>query len=192
MKTRESPPPVHVHVPETTPVHVHMRRSPSKTPQDKRLSKLHAASVGRQQELLVEKMEMFDHTNQSLRELLREWSEHERDSLVWSEQRDALKKRLDHSETENIRLLAKFTNKEKEASKLAEHLDFEKDNAKTTEELSRILESTRDHLESQLDRAEAEKARLAAQIQVCERRIQHFGLKFVSTKHLTPHPRFYK
>lgn len=33
MKTRDSPPPVHVHVPETTPVHVHMRRSPSKTPQ---------------------------------------------------------------------------------------------------------------------------------------------------------------
>lgn len=30
MKTRESPPPppVHVHVPDTTPVHVHMRRSP--------------------------------------------------------------------------------------------------------------------------------------------------------------------
>ncbi|XP_050931136.1 outer dense fiber protein 2 isoform X3 [Lates calcarifer] len=132
---------------------------------DKRLSKSHAASLGRQQELLLEKIEMFDNTNQNLRELLREWSEHERDSLVWSEEKEALKRRLVDSEAQNIRLSAKLTNKEKEASKLAEHLDFEKDNVKTTEELSRILESTRDHLESQLNRAEAEKAQLSAQIQ---------------------------
>lgn len=33
MKTWDTPPPVHVHVPETTPVHVHMRRSPSKSQQ---------------------------------------------------------------------------------------------------------------------------------------------------------------
>ncbi|KAK9522073.1 hypothetical protein VZT92_018563 [Zoarces viviparus] len=290
MKTRDSPPPVHVHVPETTPVHVHMRRSPQNRIREsqvrgdggrpkvrmpwippgrlscrrdvgsyqcqrsraehrsesrvgrrrddeeeeeeldavsknlsvllreqesirhlkksdsrgqhretdvllrtlveaeidgaavanqltalketidslskaKRLSKLHAASLGRQQELLLEKMEMFDNTNHSLRELLRDRSEYERESSVWSEQRDALKKRLTDSEAENIRLSAKLTNKEKEASKLAVHLDFEKDNVKTTEELSRILQSTRHHLESELNRAEAEKVHLAAQIQ---------------------------
>ncbi|XP_078107592.1 outer dense fiber protein 2-like isoform X2 [Sander vitreus] len=288
MKTRDSsPPPVHVHVPETTPVHVHMRRSPSQTPQnrakdaqmrgnggrpkvrtpwippgrlscrrdrsrlehrsergfgqqrdeeeqeeeltavsknlsfllreqesirhlkksdssgqhretdvllralveaeidgvavtnqltalkeavdslakDKRLSKLHTASLGRQQELLLEKIEMFDNTNRSLRELLRERSEYERESLVWSEQKDALKKRLTDSEAENIRLMAKLANKEKEASKLAERLDLEKGNAKTTEELSRVLQSTHGHLESELNRAEAEKVHLAAQIQ---------------------------
>lgn len=44
---------------------------------DKRISKLHSASLGRQQELLLEKIEVFDHTNQSLRELLREWREYE-------------------------------------------------------------------------------------------------------------------
>ncbi|XP_044188504.1 outer dense fiber protein 2-like isoform X2 [Thunnus albacares] len=132
---------------------------------DKRLSKIHTASLRRQQELLIEKIEMFDHTNHSLRELLREWSEHERESLVWSEQKDALKIRLADSEAENTRLLAKFTNKEKEAFKLAKHLDFEKENVKTTEELSKILESTRDHLESQLSRAETEKRHLNAQIQ---------------------------
>ncbi|XP_053182226.1 outer dense fiber protein 2-like [Scomber japonicus] len=294
MKTRDSAPPLHVHVPETTPVHVHMRRSPSKTPQnrtkdamgkgegrrskgrapwippgrlssrrdvgsytcqgsrgqyhsedetgvqrdaddqeeelaavsknlsvllreqesnhrskkgdagaqgrkvdvllralveaeidgvavanqlttlkesidslakEKRPLKLHTASLGRQQELLLEKIEMFDHTNHNLRELLREWSEQERESLVWSEQKDALKIRLADTEAENIRLLAKFTDKEKEAFKLAEHLDFEKENVKTTEELSKVLESTRDHLESQLSRAEVEKTHLTAQIQ---------------------------
>ncbi|KAM9360764.1 outer dense fiber protein 2-like [Symphorus nematophorus] len=132
---------------------------------DKRLSKLHTASLERQQELLLEKIVMFDHTNHSLRELLREWSEYERESLMWMGEKDALKKRMADSEAENIRLLAKLNNKEKEASKLAEHLDFERDNAKTTEELSRILQSTRDHLKSELSKKEAEKAQLAAQIQ---------------------------
>ncbi|XP_037832299.1 outer dense fiber protein 2 isoform X2 [Kryptolebias marmoratus] len=136
---------------------------------EKRLSKLQSALLGRQQELLLEKIEMFDNTNHSLRDLLREWSEYERDSLVRSAENDALKKRLADSEAENIRLFAKLTNKEKEASKLAEHLDFEKDTVKTTEELSKILESTRSHLESQLNRAEAEKSRLAAQIQRMQR-----------------------
>ncbi|XP_061585869.1 outer dense fiber protein 2-like isoform X1 [Cololabis saira] len=132
---------------------------------DRRLSKLHAATLGRQQELLQEKIDMFDNTNHNLRDLLREWREYERESLMKSEQNDAFKKRLADNEAENIRLLAKLTNKEKEASKLAEHLEFEKDNLKTTEELSRIVESTRDHLEFQLKQAAAEKTQLAAQIQ---------------------------
>ncbi|KAK5620968.1 hypothetical protein CRENBAI_016213 [Crenichthys baileyi] len=132
---------------------------------EKRLSKLHAASLGRQQDLLLEKIEMFDRTNHSLRDLLRDWSAYERESLVWSTERDALKQRLADSEAESMRLFTELSNKEKEASKLAEHLDFEKDNVKTTEELSRILESTRSRLESQLNQAEAEKVQLASQIQ---------------------------
>ncbi|XP_062237340.1 outer dense fiber protein 2-like [Platichthys flesus] len=133
---------------------------------DKRLSKLNAASVGRQQELLLEKIQMFDYTNQSLRELLREWTQNERDSLAWSEQKDALKKRVADSEAENIRLLAELSNKEKEASRLAQHLDLEKDNLKRTEEQWRILESTRNNTESdQMSTAEAGTARMSAQIQ---------------------------
>ncbi|XP_053276971.1 outer dense fiber protein 2 [Pleuronectes platessa] len=132
---------------------------------DKRLSKLNAASVGRQQELLLEKLQMFDYTNQSLRELLREWTQNQRDSLAWSEQKDALKKRMADSEAENIRLLAQLSNTEKEASRLALHLDLEKDNLKTTEEQWRILESTRNNMESQMNTAEAGTARMSAQIQ---------------------------
>lgn len=37
---------------------------------------MHATSLARHQRLLFEKIEMFDHTNHSLRELLREWSEY--------------------------------------------------------------------------------------------------------------------
>ncbi|KAM3611928.1 uncharacterized protein V6R79_026028 [Siganus canaliculatus] len=135
---------------------------------EKRMSKLNAASLGRERELLLEKIEMFDHTNHSLRELLREWSENERESLMWSEQKDTLKRRMTDAEAENIRLLARLTNKEKEVSKLAEQLDFKKDNTQTTEELSRILQSTRDRLESDLKRTEAEKVQLTTQIQMMQ------------------------
>ncbi|CAJ1069728.1 LOW QUALITY PROTEIN: outer dense fiber protein 2-like [Xyrichtys novacula] len=132
---------------------------------DKRLSKCHTAPLRRQQQLLFEKIAMFDSTNHSLRELLREWTEYERESLIWLEQKDAIKSRLANSEAENIRLLTKLTNKEKEASTLAEHLDFEKDKVETMEELSRVLQSTRDRLQSELNRAEAEKPHMTAQIQ---------------------------
>uniref|UniRef100_A0A3B5LX00 Uncharacterized protein n=1 Tax=Xiphophorus couchianus TaxID=32473 RepID=A0A3B5LX00_9TELE len=50
-------------------------------------------------------------------------------------------------------------------------------NLKTTEELSRILDSTRSHLVNQLEQSEAEKVRLAAQIQVWERRFHNNTLQ---------------
>ncbi|KAL6114910.1 odf2 [Pungitius sinensis] len=132
---------------------------------NKRLSKAEPASLGRQRELLMEKIQMFDNTNHSLRELLRERSGNERESLVWAEQKDALRQRLSACEAENVRLSAKLTNKEREASQLALHLDFEKDNVKTTGDFSRLLQTTRCHLESELKRREAETLQLAAQIQ---------------------------
>ncbi|KAM8885861.1 outer dense fiber protein 2-like isoform 4-T6 [Spinachia spinachia] len=162
---------------------------------NKRLTKADPASLGRQRELLMEKIEMFDNTNHSLRELLRERSGSERESLVWAEQKDALRQRLSDCEAENIvssyRLLtqpvirrdapplslllpqrhsAKLTNKEREASQLAVHLDFEKDTVKTTGEFSRLLQTTRCHLESELNRREAETLQLAAQIQRMQQR----------------------
>ncbi|XP_043967488.1 outer dense fiber protein 2b [Gambusia affinis] len=132
---------------------------------EKRLTMLHTSALGRQQKLLLEKIEMFDQTNHNLRDLLRDWSVYEKQLLVWPKERDTLKKKMADTETENMRLSAKLSNKEKQASNLAEHLEFEKDNLKTTEELSRILDSTRSHLVNQLEQSEAEKVRMAAQIQ---------------------------
>nr|XP_057926192.1 outer dense fiber protein 2b isoform X2 [Doryrhamphus excisus] len=295
MRTRHSPPPVHVHVPETTPVHVHMRRSPTRTPQDrttdaqvkgergrsrgrapwippgisslrldprngrgasdgarqgtrdddddddddadaitrdlnvllkeqqsqrskkgagadgscdvllralveaevdgvavanqlsalketldgvskdKRPSKLQTSRLGRQRLLLLEKMEIFDNTNHGLRELLRERADSEGGSLRLSEENQAFKKRLADCQADNVRLVSKLSDKEKEVSRLAECLSFEKEHAKTSEELSRILGSTRDHLESQLSRSQAEKLQLAAQLQESYRHRQGNG-----------------
>ncbi|XP_051924900.1 outer dense fiber protein 2-like isoform X3 [Hippocampus zosterae] len=282
MRTRHSPSPVHVHVVESTPVHVHMRRSPNRTPQernrdfqvrgergrstgrapwippgisacrrdqrsrvpsentrretdeqdddtttlrknlslllreqengqrsnngpdasaktevllralveaevdgvavanqltsfkeildslakDRHPSKRQMSAVTRQRQLLVEKMEIFDNTNHSLRDLLRDWTHNQQSEAErHSEENEAFKRRLADVEAENIRLVSKLCSKEKEASQLTESLEFEKEHAKTTEELSRILASTRDHLESQLSRAQAEKVTMAAQLQ---------------------------
>lgn len=52
------------------------------------------------------------------------------------------------------------------------HCCPQQEKTKTTEELTRILQSTRDHLESELNRMETEKAHLAAQIQVWEHETQ--------------------
>ncbi|XP_057687214.1 outer dense fiber protein 2-like isoform X1 [Corythoichthys intestinalis] len=133
---------------------------------DKRPSKLQASALTRQRHLLVEKMEIFDNTNHSLRDLLRDWShQQQREADKHAEENEAIKMRLADVEAENIRLVSELSDKEKEASQLAQSLDFEKDHAKTTDELSRILASTRDHLESQLSRVQAEKVTMAAQLQ---------------------------
>ncbi|XP_061625073.1 outer dense fiber protein 2-like isoform X2 [Phyllopteryx taeniolatus] len=132
---------------------------------DKHPSKLQTSTLTRRRQLLTEKMEIFDNTNHSLRDLLRDWSHHQREAERHSEENEAFKSRLADVEAENIRLVSKLSSKEKEASQLTESLNFEKEHAKTTEELSRILASTRDHLESQLSRVQDEKVTMAAQLQ---------------------------
>ncbi|XP_061672308.1 outer dense fiber protein 2b isoform X2 [Syngnathoides biaculeatus] len=137
---------------------------------DKRPSKLQTSTLVRRRQLLLEKMEIFDNTNHSLRDLLRDWSHHQGEAERHCEEKEAYKRRLADVEAENIvsiirRLVSKLSSKEKEVSQLTESLNFEKEHAKTTEELSRILASTRDHLESQLSRLQAEKVTMAAQLQ---------------------------
>uniref|UniRef100_A0A4W5N605 Outer dense fiber protein 2 n=2 Tax=Hucho hucho TaxID=62062 RepID=A0A4W5N605_9TELE len=129
---------------------------------DKRLSKADAALLSRQQELLTKKIETFDSTNRTLRELLRECHEREIESLRTSEQRQGQMKRLADTEAEKMCLAAKLSNKEKEATQLAIHLDSEKDIVKTTGELSKVLESTCSQLMVQLRSKETENDRQAS------------------------------
>ncbi|XP_053726677.1 outer dense fiber protein 2-like [Synchiropus splendidus] len=139
---------------------------------EKRLSKVQAASLERQRQALLEKIQMFHHTNRGLRDLLRGRTQHQRAMLAWSEENEDLKRRLMDCEAENMRLSAKLSSREKEVGALARHLDLEKDNIKTSEELSRLLESKQDRLDSQLTWTEAEKVRLTAQIQVMQQKFE--------------------
>ncbi|CAB1319606.1 unnamed protein product, partial [Coregonus sp. 'balchen'] len=280
MKTRDSSPPLHVHVPETTHVHVHLKRSQksgtAKTSQvkevqikgdignlrartrarapwvpatgrsatrddaykwkvlemaysgtlhgerdmllrklveaefdgvavvtqltalnesmggvkkDKRFSKADAALLGRQQELLTKKIETFDSTNRTLRELLRECHEREIESLRTSEQRQGLLKRLVDTEAEKVHLAAKLNNKEKEANQLAVHLDFEKLRSKETEnnrqaghskEMEQTQEQQKEEIQALLEQleelkrqSEEDKERLKQANQTQRHRAEH-------------------
>nr|XP_029503820.1 outer dense fiber protein 2-like isoform X1 [Oncorhynchus nerka] len=134
-----------------------------------RMSGTESSLLACQKELLLQKLETFEATNRTLRHLLREPHGHELESTRMSEQKDVLLKRLTDTEAENSNIVVKLQEKEREVKQLTTLLDTEKENAKTTGELSKVLESTRAHLQSQLRSKEADNNRLAVQMKNLER-----------------------
>ncbi|XP_055791713.1 outer dense fiber protein 2-like isoform X2 [Salvelinus fontinalis] len=134
-----------------------------------RMSGSESSFLARQKELLLQKLETFESTNLTLRHLLREQHGREMESMRISEQKDVLLKRLTNTDAENSHLVLKLQEKEREVNQLTTLMDTEKENAKTTGELSKVLESTRAHLQSQLRSKEADNNRLAVQIKNLER-----------------------
>uniref|UniRef100_A0A8C7J905 Outer dense fiber protein 2 n=1 Tax=Oncorhynchus kisutch TaxID=8019 RepID=A0A8C7J905_ONCKI len=116
--------------------------------------------LARQKELLLQKLETFESTNLTLRHLLREQHGREVPKVV-----------LNYISVSFLtqHLVLKLQEKEREVNQLTTLMDTEKENAKTTGELSKVLESTRAHLQSQLRSKEADNNRLAVQIKNLER-----------------------
>uniref|UniRef100_A0A672LYD0 Outer dense fiber protein 2 n=1 Tax=Sinocyclocheilus grahami TaxID=75366 RepID=A0A672LYD0_SINGR len=135
---------------------------------EKKLSGSDSTLLTRQKELLLQKLETFESTNRALRHLLREQHSREIESLRLLEQKDVLLKKLSDVEAENLVCLQ---DKDREINQLTSLLESEKDSAKTTTELSKVLESTRAHLQGQLRNKEAENNRLNVQIRNLERSI---------------------
>ncbi|XP_028829232.1 outer dense fiber protein 2 isoform X2 [Denticeps clupeoides] len=136
---------------------------------EKKLSGSESSLMVRQKELLLQKLETFEETNRALRRLLREQHGREMDTQRLLEQKDCILKKLTDIERENSQLLRKIQDKEKEIVQLTSLLQNEKENSKTTSELSKVLESTRAHLQGQLRSKEAENNRLTVQIKNLER-----------------------
>ncbi|XP_030641341.1 outer dense fiber protein 2b [Chanos chanos] len=149
-----------------------LRETMEKVRKDKKTSKADSSTLGRHHEVLVQKLEAFDNTNRTLRQLLREQHGRETDALRRSDEREVLLRKLADSEAEKRRLEAKLSNKAKEASELAVNLESEKDQAQTVGELSKALESTHVHLQRQLQNKEAENNRLGTQIERMEGTLQ--------------------
>ncbi|KAL0965143.1 hypothetical protein UPYG_G00277360, partial [Umbra pygmaea] len=146
-----------------------LKETVSKIRSASRMSGSESSLLARQKDLLLQKLETFEATNCTLRHLLREQHGREMESIRTSEQKDVLLKRLAETEAENTHLMVKLQEKERELNQLTTLLDTEKENAKTTGELSKVLESTRAHLQSQLRSKEAENNRLTVQIKNLER-----------------------
>ncbi|KAK7135673.1 hypothetical protein R3I94_014363 [Phoxinus phoxinus] len=150
-----------------------LRETVGKLKKDKKQSKTHSDHLGRQHELLEQKLDTFLDTNRTLRRLLREQHGRETDGLRMSDEREMLMRKLADSEAEKRKLETKLNNREREANKIAENLETEKEHLRTTGELSKALESTRSRLQNQLHKKEAENNRLEAQVQRLEGTLQH-------------------
>uniref|UniRef100_A0A803YLF5 Outer dense fiber protein 2 n=1 Tax=Meleagris gallopavo TaxID=9103 RepID=A0A803YLF5_MELGA len=112
---------------------------------EKHMSSSDINMLTRQKELLLQKLSTFEETNRTLRELLREQHERERDAQKILQKQGVLLKMLADSDTEKL------------------------EQAKTAGELSKSLESVRGHLQAQLRHKEAENNRLTTQIRNLER-----------------------
>ncbi|XP_041825438.1 outer dense fiber protein 2 [Melanotaenia boesemani] len=141
-----------------------------------------ASILANQKELLLQKLETFEATNRTLRKLLREQHRSQVDCMQLSEQKTTLLKRLADTEAENAHLVLKLEEKDKDVDQLCRLLDTEKENAKSSADLSKSLESTRAHLQGQLRRKEAENNRLSVQIKNLERAANQ---QKVEMEHLT-------
>ncbi|XP_020495707.2 outer dense fiber protein 2 isoform X3 [Labrus bergylta] len=135
----------------------------------KKLSGSESSVLARQKDLLLQKLETFEATNRTLRHLLREQHGSQMETVRLSEQKEALLKTLADTEAEHAHLVVKLQEKDRELNQLCKLLDSEKENAKSTSELSKSLESTRAHLQGQLRSKEAENNRLSVQIKNLER-----------------------
>ncbi|XP_063051792.1 outer dense fiber protein 2-like [Engraulis encrasicolus] len=135
---------------------------------ERKMSKPDASLLGRQHEALVKKLEAFENTNRGLRQLLRDQHGRETDVIRALEEREELLRRLAESEAEKARLEAKLSTRMKEANQISEHLEGEKDLAKSSRYLSKALETTHGHLQKQLLKKEVENNHLEAQIEMME------------------------
>ncbi|XP_072096443.1 outer dense fiber protein 2 isoform X3 [Mobula birostris] len=148
-----------------------LRNTISKLGTEKQMSTSECNLLSRQKELLMQKLETFDASNRTVRDLLKEQHAQETDALRLFDLKEVLLEKLARSEAENAHLLVKMQEIENQTDQLLAQYQTEKDNARAAAELSKSLESTRAHLQGQLRSKEAENNRLAVQIRNFERTI---------------------
>ncbi|KAM9522116.1 outer dense fiber protein 2 isoform 2-T2 [Guaruba guarouba] len=112
---------------------------------EKHMSSSDINTLTRQKELLLQKLTTFEETNQTLRQLLKEQHNKEKDAQKLMVRQKVLLKRLADSDAENV------------------------DQAKAVEELSKSMEAMKAHLQAQLRGKEAENNRLTVQLRNLER-----------------------
>ncbi|XP_015734652.1 outer dense fiber protein 2 isoform X2 [Coturnix japonica] len=135
---------------------------------EKNMSSSDVNTLTRQKELLLQKLSTFEGTNRTLRELLREHHEREKDAQKILDKQGVLLKMLADSDEEKLQLQTRLQEKESEVNSLSIQIQKEKDQARTASELSKSLESMKGHLQAQLRQKEAENNRLTVQVQNLE------------------------
>ncbi|PKK24259.1 outer dense fiber of sperm tails 2, transcript variant X1 [Columba livia] len=136
---------------------------------EKHMSSSDINALIRQKELLLQKLSTFEESNQTLRDLLREQQNREKEAQKVLERQRTLLKMLDDSDAEKAELQFRLQEKVKQVDNLTAEIQSEKDQARTASELSKSMEAVRGHLQAQLRNKEAENNRLTIRIQNLER-----------------------
>ncbi|XP_071430527.1 outer dense fiber protein 2 isoform X1 [Pithys albifrons albifrons] len=136
---------------------------------EKHMNSTDISALTRQKELLLQKLNTFEETNRTLRELLAEQRNREKENQKVLDRQAVLLKRLAESDAENMELQIRLQEKEKEVDSLTLQIQSEKDQAKKVAELTKTLESLKAHFQAQLRSKEAENNQLTTQLRNLER-----------------------
>ncbi|XP_051663401.1 outer dense fiber protein 2 isoform X1 [Manacus candei] len=136
---------------------------------EKHMSTTDISALTRQKELLLQKLSTFEETNRTLRELLAEQQNREKENQKILDRQAVLLKRLAESDAENMQLQIKLQEKEKEVDSLTLQIQAEKDQARKVAELTKTLENVKAHFQAQLRSKESENNRLVTHLRNLER-----------------------
>lgn len=123
----------------------------------------------RQRHLLLDKLEVFKRINKSVRQQLKEFQESEANRLETNRHIDLLLEKLTEADRENLLLKRDLIDKEKKTEELMDLRKKEMENFQNIVHMTKSVETTRAHLQSQLRNKEAENNRLTVQLRGLER-----------------------
>ncbi|XP_046883630.1 protein BCAP-like isoform X3 [Hypomesus transpacificus] len=125
--------------------------------------------TSRQRNLLLDKLEVFKRINKSVRQQLKELQESEANRLESDRHTDILLEKLTEAECENQLLKRDLNDKERRVEELMDMRNKEMDYFHNIVHMTKSVETTRAHLQSQLRSKEAENNRLTVQLRGLER-----------------------
>ncbi|XP_067109472.1 outer dense fiber protein 2-like isoform X1 [Osmerus mordax] len=125
--------------------------------------------TSRQRNLLLDKLEVFKRINKSVRQQLKELQESEANRLESDRHTDILLEKLTEAECENQHLKRDLNDKERRVEELMDMRNKEMDYFHNIVHMTKSVETTRAHLQSQLRSKEAENNRLTVQLRGLER-----------------------
>nr|XP_040027853.1 outer dense fiber protein 2-like isoform X2 [Gasterosteus aculeatus aculeatus] len=136
---------------------------------DSRQSAIDKRRIARQRGLLLEKLEDFKRINKSVRQKLKQVQDAESDRIESNHQTEILLKRISQAESDNEQLKRDLSEKDQKIKELLDLQREEQENMKSALQMTKSVEATRAHLQSQLRIKEAQNNRLNVQLRAVEK-----------------------
>ncbi|XP_051555491.1 outer dense fiber protein 2-like [Myxocyprinus asiaticus] len=131
----------------------------------------------RQKSLLLEKLEVFRRLISSVQQQLKELQDEEVRLIDTEKQIKMLHEKIKQTESDNQNLRSSLIEKEKQVEELMTVQKRETEHTESVIQLSKSIEATRAHLQTQLHSKEGQNNRLTVQLRALERTIAHQRLE---------------